>query len=272
MTQLKDQGAAVAAELSALSIRDQGGLGGALHSLLDGPHRHELENKRAALAEQLRATLAALAEKAPATTVPEADALRAEAQASLQEAHAALDRQHAAPEQAQALAGEIQRRQAAAKEMGFDSLYTAAWLEANGPAPIESPLALKPKEQAYVAVPAVLARITTRTRYVDGGQGISFPIGHTGIRYRVGSFSGHPLTTTSMADVDQGTLVLSNQRVAFIGRLKSVVTPLPKIVHVESYSDALAVFQEGRENPTFYKLQTPQYFLLYLNWVLGHQG
>jgi hypothetical protein len=32
------------------------------------------------------------------------------------------------------------------KVMGFDSLYTAAWLEAHGPSPVESPLVLERRE------------------------------------------------------------------------------------------------------------------------------
>ena len=68
------------------------------------------------------------------------------------------------------------------------------------------------------------------------------------------------------------TIVLTNMRLAFIGKVKSVVTQLPKVVHVESYNDALAVFQEGRESPNFYKISAPQYFLLYMNWVLDHQA
>ena len=66
--------------------------------------------------------------------------------------------------------------------------------------------------------------------------------------------------------------MLTNMRIAFIGKLKSVVTQLPKLVHVELYNDALSVFQEGRENPNFYKVTAPQYFLFYVNWVLDHEG
>ena len=47
---------------------------------------------------------------------------------------------------------------------------------------------------------------------------------------------------------------------------------LPKLVHVELYNDALSVFQEGRENPNFYKVTAPQYFLFYVNWILEHNG
>jgi len=269
-TQLQADISLLNQQIQELTSRPHSGLGGFLHSLTDGHHQHELEAQRSKVLDQLHAVLATFVEQAPATTIPEADALRADAHLQLAHAKSLIDEQHAKIELGKSLADEIQRRQTAMKAMGFDSLYTAAWLQTHGPAPVDSPLSLKPKEHAYVSVPAVLARLTTRTRYAGGSQGFSFPIGHTGIGYRVGSFSGHPVQSSSITDVDQGTLVLTNMRIAFIGKLKSVVTQLPKLVHVELYNDALAVFQEGRENPNFYKINAPQYFLLYVNWILDH--
>ena len=271
-TQLQTDVSQLNQQIQELGSRPHTGLGGFLHSLTDGHHEHELEAQRSKVLDQLNAALATFVEQVPVKTIPEADALRADAELELAQAKSLIDQQHAKIEEGKALGDEIQRRRAAMKAMGFDSLYTAAWLQTHGPTPVDSPLALKPKEQAYVSVPAVLARLTTRTRYAGGSQGFSFPIGHTGIRYRVGSFSGHPVQSSSITDVDQGTLVLTNMRIAFIGKLKSVVTQLPKLVHVELYNDALSVFQEGKESPNFYKIGSPQYFLFYVNWILDHNA
>jgi hypothetical protein len=272
VTQLQTDVSQLTQQIMELASKPHTGLGGFLRSLTDGHREHELETQRSKVLDQLKAALDTFVEQVPLKTIPEADAIRADAQLQLAQAKSLIDEQHAKIEAGKAVADEIQRRQAAMKVMGFDSLYTAAWLQTHGPAHVASPLALKPKEEAYVSVPAVLARQTTRTRYSGGSQGFSFPIGHTGIRYRVGSFSGHPIQSSSITDVDEGTLVLSNMRIAFIGKLKSVVTQLPKLVHIESYNDALAVFQEGRENPNFYKISAPQYFLFYVNWILDHNG
>jgi len=271
-TQLQAEVSQLNQQIENLARRPHTGLGGFLHSLPDRHHEQELEAQRSKVLDQIKAVIATFVEQVPEKTIPEADALRADAQLLLVQAKSLIDGQHAKIEAGKAVADEIERRQAAMKVMGFDSLYTAAWLQSHGPAPVASPLALKLKEEAYVSVPAILARETTRTRYTGGSQGFSFPIGHTGIRYRVGSFSGHPVQSSSMTDIDEGTLVLSNLRIAFIGKLKSVVTQLPKLVHIESYNDALAVFQEGRENPNFYKVSAPQYFLFYVNWILDHNG
>jgi hypothetical protein len=271
-TQLQDGVSQLNQQIQDLSNRPHSGLGGFLHSLNDEHNEKELAAQRSRVLDQLHAAIAAFVGQIAEMTIPEADALRAEAQIQLAQAKSLIDEQHAKIDAGKAIADEIQRRQAAMKVMGFDSLYTAAWLQTHGPAPVNSPLTLKPKELAYVSVPAVLARLTTRTRYTGGSQGFSFPIGHTGIRYRVGSFSGHPVQSSSITDVDQGTLVLTNMRIAFIGKLKSVVTQLPKLVHVELYNDALSVFQEGKESPNFYKIGSPQYFLFYVNWILDHNA
>jgi len=271
-TQLQDGVSLLNQQIQELSDRPHSGLGGFLHGLADEHHEKELAAQRAGVLKQLRATTAAFIGQVPEVTIPEADALRAEAQIQLAQAKSLIDEQHAKIDAGKAIADELRRRQAALKVMGFDSLYTTAWLQTHGPVPVNSPLTLKPKELAYVSVPAVLARLTTRTRYTGGSQGVSFPIGHTGIRYRVGSFSGHPVQSSSITDVDQGTLVLTNMRIAFIGKLKSVVTQLPKLVHVELYNDALSVFQEGKESPNFYKIGSPQYFLFYVNWILDHNA
>jgi hypothetical protein len=155
--------------------------------------------------------------------------------------------------------------------MGFDSLYAAAYFTRYGPSPLDNPpLIVKSGERAYLAVPATLARMATRTHYVGGSQGFSFPVGHTGIRYRVGTFRGHPVHEAAISDVDTGTLVLTNLRLAFVGRTKSVAVPYTKLMHVEAYSDALAVFNERRENPDFYKIGQPKWVLFHINWLLQH--
>jgi len=153
--------------------------------------------------------------------------------------------------------------------MGFDAPYVAAYLKTYGPPEVESPLILKRVERACMVAPVTLARQQTQRQWVGGSQGFSFPIGHTGIRYRVGSFHGHPIEQQSIVKVDTGTLVITNQRVAFIGQAKSTSVPLAKLLHIQVYSDAVAVFQEGREKPNFYLMAQPKYALFMINWFLN---
>jgi hypothetical protein len=194
-------------------------------------------------------------------------AAAADSQASELEQQAASQSTAAA-----AVRGEVERRTDAEHELGFDAPYLAASLKAHGPQDVESPLILKRGEHASWAAPATLARNQTKTQWVGGSQGFSFPIGHTGIRYRVGSYHGHPVQQQILGKLGSGTLVITNQRIAFIGQAKSTSIPLAKLLHVECYSDALAVFLEGRENPDFYLMAQPRYGLFMINWFLNQAG
>jgi len=156
--------------------------------------------------------------------------------------------------------------------MGFDSLYEAAVLQTMGAQVVDSPLVLNNGEQAYLSAPATLARMTTRTHFVGGSSGFSFPIGHTGIRYRVGSFSGEPVHPQSLTKLNAGTLVFTNQRVAYVGQTKSTSVVLNKLLHVEVYNDGISIAREGRENPDFYLVSNPKHVLFLLNWILARRA
>lgn len=257
------------AELEALDAVRRQGFTGFFKRFGDRQKRVGLIKMRDSLAAEVSATLSSLGMAVHAPTVPEADPLLERARQESAEADA-LKRQGAANSSAmQALDDEIGRRQQAIKHMGFDALWTAAWLTRNEPPAIDSPVTVHKDEVAWISVSAVLSREATQTRWTGSSQGVSFPIARTGIRYRVGAYRGHPIQTTVIKDVDAGSLVVTNRRIVFIGRLKSVTIALLNVVHVEAYTDALGVFQDRRETPDFFKLQTPQYVLFYINYALG---
>jgi hypothetical protein len=209
------------------------------------------------------------ARAAPTTTVAGVEDRRKEA-ADLQSQATTLDDQvKAADGWAAAFEAEVARRREAIKAMGFDSLYEAARLQTSEAPPVDSPLLLKTGEHAYVSVPATLARMLTRTHFVGGSSGFSFPIGHTGIRYRIGSFRGQPVHQESLAKIDTGTLVVTNQRVAYVGRTKSTSVPLSKVMHVEVFIDGLSIAREGKENPDLFLLSDPKHVVFLMNWCLA---
>jgi hypothetical protein len=81
---------------------------------------------------------------------------------------------------------------------------------------------LKSGELHYVSIPGSLIeeRAGQRT-FVGGSQGISIPIGTIGgrgIRYRFARMKGHVVQAPAVATViDEGTIVVTNQRVVFEG-------------------------------------------------------
>jgi len=259
-------------QLGAISGRARRGFSGFFERFGDRQNRVGLIKQRDQLAAQVASTLLAIGERAPERTIPDADALLVRARQEREEATALTAQSSEAQGTIKGMNDEIGRRNDAIGKLGFDALWTAAWLKGNEPAPIESPLTLKRGELAWICVGAILSRQTTRTQWTGSSQGLSFPIGHTGIRYRVGSFRGHPIQTSLIKDLGTGSLVLTNQRLVFIGQVKSVTIALSHIVHVEAYTDALAMFQDKKEAPDFFKLQAPQYVLFYLNYALSRQS
>ena len=229
-----------------------------------------LEHDHSIAADELRPLLIQIARSAPTSSIAPADAERKSAADSAAQATSLEAEVAAATSKASAWDDEARRRDAAIKQMGFDSLYESALFATTGPQPIEfPPLVLKKGEQAYLSVPATLARMATRTHYVGGSTGFSFPIGHTGIRYRVGSFRGEPVHQQSLAKLDTGTFVVTNQRVAYVGQTKATSVALGKVLHVEVYNDGLSIAREGKENPDFYLMSSPKYVVFLVNWFLA---
>ena len=74
-----------------------------------------------------------------------------------------------------------------------------------------------------------------------------------------------------MTTLDSGTFVLSNQRVSYLGRIKSISVPLSKVLHVEVFNDGLSITHEGRESPDFFLLASPNHVMFMLNWCLSRE-
>jgi len=87
-----------------------------------------------------------------------------------------------------------------------------------------------------------------RTRYVGGSQGISFRIAR-GVYYRVGAYSGQPITETSEAVGDMGILYVTDQRVIFAGGREVTTVPVKKVADVRIAGNDVVVLSENRKTP-----------------------
>jgi hypothetical protein len=255
--------------LRAVGSEERAGVARVFGRVSDWRKSRGITAQRTALETQLTPILIQIGHQAVTPSLPDANPIHAQASGAETEAMTLNSEAASATIAASSLSDEIQRRSESERELGFDAPYLAAHLQTYGAQHVDSPLILKKGEQASLAVAATLARQQTQQQWVGGSQGFSFPIGHTGIRYRVGSFRGHPIQQQFLGKLDTGTLVVTNQRIAFVGHQKSTSIPLAKLMHVECYSDAVAVFQEGRENPDFYLTAQPKYALFMINWSLG---
>lgn len=257
--------------IAETASRPHHGIGGLFQSLRDKHEGAELHSQLESAKNELNNRYRAVAEDlGPTTGIAEVDTVLAQ----LESKRAALadmqGKSNQVTTELQHVSDELKRRKDVLDNLGFDALGVQADLIANGLRPITANLVLKPKEMAVSSSQATLCRYKTRTQYVGGSQGFSIPLGH-GLRYRVSSFRGQPIQTDVLSELDQGTLVVTNQRLVFLGTKRDVSTPVAKLLQVEPFSNGIGISREGKESRDIYLLERPAYSLLYLQWVVAHQ-
>jgi hypothetical protein len=172
----------------------------------------------------------------------------------------------------EALARELRQqadtRERAATEMGFDALALAASFRSVPPATVDSPLALRAGEHAYLVEPAELARDKSPAVLPKEMPITNFHAYTSGIRYRVGVRREGALKPDSLSALGPGSFVVTNQRLGFVGKLKSFAFPLQSLVHVEQYHESLALVREGRDHADVVLTPAASRILFYINYVL----
>lgn len=257
--------------LASISARNHRGLRGLIQRATDAREAKSLEEKLRSAQDELSNRHRTVVDQLDKPTgIAEADELLRGAREDDDRTRQLLTEHAVTATNLERLSDEIQRRKDVMKRVGFDALGVQADLTINGIRPIATTLVLKTKEVAALEVPATLCRYTTRTKFVGGSHGISIPIGF-GVRYRVSSFRGHPVHSENLTTVDAGRLVLTNQRVVFLGSKRDISTPLAKVLQVESHSNAIGIAREGKEVRDIYLVSQPALVLLFLQWIVAHQ-
>jgi hypothetical protein len=116
---------------------------------------------------------------------------------------------------------------------------------------------LMPKtgEVVHLEAPATLMKEVAVREYQGGYSGFSFPIGKTGIRYKVGGSRGHSVQVgTKLQVADSGILAITNKRAVYTGSRKTVDMPYSKLVNLTVYSDAIVFHLSNRVNAPMFAI------------------
>jgi hypothetical protein len=111
----------------------------------------------------------------------------------------------------------------------------------------DPPIALLDQERAVLVMPKCMLWEPKAVRISRGGYGgTSFRIAkgfwvHTG-RSRSSSQSFDKLQPT-----DQGTLVVTNKRIAFLGTLKTICVELNSIISIDPYADGIGIHLRNKQ-------------------------
>jgi hypothetical protein len=164
-----------------------------------------------------------------------------------------------------ALSQEVEMRQEAWRRMGFDALYLAASFSLHGPPGVQCAYDAEPGEVVYFAADAVLSRMAGG--YRRAGPGVHAR--HSGIPTWVGTIQTRPAPPKALTPRDQGMLVVSSHRLAFVGRRESLRVALRDVEWLDAYLDGIAVTRRNADKPDFYAVGAPRQVAFYLNWAMS---
>jgi hypothetical protein len=128
--------------------------------------------------------------------------------------------------------------------------------EANGGTlpQVQTPQLIQKKgEVVHLELPATLLKDVTIRQSQGGYSGFSFPIGKTGIRYRVGGYRGQSVEVgTKRVPADTGVLSISSERAVFLGAKKTIELPYAKLASLTLFTDGVQFHQSNRQTaPVF---------------------
>jgi hypothetical protein len=129
-----------------------------------------------------------------------------------------------------------------------------------------SRLMQKKGEVVHLELQATLLKDVTIRQSQGGYSGFSFPIGKTGIRYRVGGYRGQSVEVgTKRVPADTGYLVISSQRAVFLGSKKTLDLPYAKLENLTVFSDGIQFHQSNRQTAPVFVIHAPDVAAAYIH-------
>jgi hypothetical protein len=114
---------------------------------------------------------------------------------------------------------------------------------------IISNLILNPGEHAFWNERATLYEQKVISRRSEGGsRGVSVRVAK-GLSFRVGNHRGNLVSETGTVPVSSGSLIITSDRVAFVGDAKSFSIPHRKLLHVEPALDGIRFSEVNKQKP-----------------------
>ena len=115
-------------------------------------------------------------------------------------------------------------------------------------------LNLEAGEAVYACLPrtTLMEPHSVRT-YRAGSNGVSIRVAK-GLSFRLGGMAGRGESHEELRLLDVGTLILTSERLIFIGSVRTKNISFADLLALEAYTDALRVSHVGKSKPEIYAL------------------
>ena len=132
-----------------------------------------------------------------------------------------------------------------------------------------SRLLVKQGEIVHGEFPASLMKEVTLREYRAGYAGLSVPLGRSRTRIHFGGVRGHSVVTGTQLKVsDSGTLVITSQRVVFLGATGTSEMAFAKLANFTMFSDGIQVHLTNRERAPLFRVRNGELVAAIVNAAL----
>jgi hypothetical protein len=114
------------------------------------------------------------------------------------------------------------------------------------------PIILKKGEEACVVFSGITLMEPRAVRQTRGGYAGPTIRVAKGVSFRMGSVAARSESHEKLRNIDQGTLVLTNKRLIFIGAKRTTNIDLKKIIAIEAYKDGIASQRENKQKTEYF--------------------
>jgi hypothetical protein len=121
----------------------------------------------------------------------------------------------------------------------------------------EVPILLKPGEFGRASFAAALMKEVAVREMRGGSSGLSIRV-TKGVTYRTGQMRARSVVVGSQLQVqDVGVLSITNSRVVFVGRARTIEFRLEKLVSIEQFRDGLSLSVSNRQLASLFRITPP---------------
>ena len=114
------------------------------------------------------------------------------------------------------------------------------------------PIILKKGEEAGVVLSGVNLLEPRAVRQTRGGYAGPTIRVAKGVSFRMGSVSARSESHEELRKIDQGTFVLTNKRMIFIGAKRTTNIDLRKIISITAYKEGIASQRENKQKTEYF--------------------